>query len=93
MIRKATKKDIPQMFEIVKINSPKYPKNIVLKELNEMFSKSLLKPTYIVAIDKGIVLSFNGFIPSWVDNMVINLFWANTHPDYQGKGIGGCPFQ
>jgi N-acetylglutamate synthase-like GNAT family acetyltransferase len=47
-IRKATKKDIPQMMAIIKLNNPKYPKNLVLKEFNEMFSNALLTPTYIV---------------------------------------------
>jgi len=86
-IREAKKEDISQMMEIIKSNNPKYPKNIAFKELNEMFSKALNKPTYIVAEEKGKIVAFNGFIPSWVDNMVVNLFWANTHLDYQNRGI------
>ena len=86
--RKAKKKDIPQMFEIIKINNPNYPKKLALKELQEMFSDSLLKPTYIIAEDKGKIVAFNGYISSWVDNLVVNFFWLNVHPDYMGKGIG-----
>lgn len=76
------------MFEIFKINSSKYPKNLAFQELNEMFSKSLLKPTYIVAEDKKEILAFGGFIPSWIDNMVFNIFWVNTDPKHKSRGVG-----
>ena len=85
--RKAIKRDISQMFNIIKMNNKTYPKRLALKELNEMFSKSLLKPTYIVAEDKGKIVAFNGYIRSWVDNLVVNFFWLNTHKDYMNKGI------
>ena len=86
--RKAKKGDISKMFEILKINSPKYPKKLAFQELNEMFSKSLLKPTYIVAEDKKEILAFGGFISSWIDNMVFNIFWVNTNPKYKSQGVG-----
>ena len=86
--RKAKKEDIYKMFEILKINSPKYPKKLAFQELNEMFSKSLLKPTYIVAVDKKEILAFGGFISSWIDNLVFSIFWVNTDSKYQGQGIG-----
>lgn len=86
--RKARKKDILQMLEVIKINSPKYPKKIALKEIQEMFSKSLLKPTYIVAEEEKEIVAFGGFIPSWGDNMVFNIFWINTNPKYKHKGTG-----
>ena len=75
------------MFNIIKMNNKTYPKRLALKELNEMFSKSLLKPTYIVAEDKGKIVAFNGYIRSWVDNLVVNFFWLNTHKDYMNKGV------
>ena len=86
--RKARKKDIPQMFEILKINSPKYPKKLALKELKEMFSDSLSKPKYIVLEDKKEILCFGGFTPSWIDEMVVSMFWVNTKQEHKGKGIG-----
>lgn len=86
--RKATKKDIPKMFKILKTNSPKYPKKLALQELNEMFSKSFLKPTYIVVEDKKEILGFGGFIPSWIDYRVFNIFWVNINPKYKNRGTG-----
>jgi len=86
--RKAKKEDIRKMFEILKINNPKYPKKLAFQELNEMFSKSFLKPTYIVAEEKEEIVVFGGFILSWVDNMVFNIFWVNTNPRYKNKGVG-----
>ena len=88
-IRKATKKDLKEMFEIIKLNSPNYQKNLAENEIKEMFSKALIKPIYFVVEDNGKIVAFNGFIHSWVDNMVVDLFWVNTHPDYKGKGIQG----
>jgi len=76
------------MFEILKMNSPKYPKKLAFQELNEMISKSLIKPTYIVAEDKEEIIAFGGFIPSWIDNMVFSIFWVNTNPAHKNKGVG-----
>jgi N-acetylglutamate synthase-like GNAT family acetyltransferase len=87
-LREAKRKDISKMFEILKINSPKYSKKLAFQELNEMFSKSVLKPTYIVAEDKKEILAFGGYISSWIDNMVFNIFWVNTNPKYKSQGIG-----
>jgi N-acetylglutamate synthase-like GNAT family acetyltransferase len=87
-IRKATTKDIPQMLYIIRLNSPKYPQDIAKKELKEMFSRSLFKPTYIVVEDKKEILAFGGFIRSWADSMIFNIFWVNTNPKNKGLGIG-----
>ena len=86
--RKARRDDTPKMFEIIKINSPMYPRKIVLQELNEMFSDSLIKPIYILAEERGEILAFGGFIYSWVDNNVFNIFWVNVDSKHQGRGIG-----
>ena len=83
--RKAKKKDIPEMFNILRINNPKYPKTLALRELNEMFSNALIKPTYIIAEHKNKILAFGGFIPSWIDNMIFNIFWVNTNHTHKKK--------
>ena len=88
IFRKARKKDIKQMLRIIKSNR-QYPKKVAIKEIKEMFSKSLYKPTYIVAEEnKGIITAFGGFNPSWMDSMIFNMFWVNTNPKYKNKGIG-----
>jgi len=87
-VRKATKKDIGQMLEIDKINNPKYPVARARKELEEMFSSSLIKPTYILLEDNKRILGFGGFASSWTDNMIYNLCWINVHPDFRNRGIG-----
>lgn len=87
-IRKATKKDIPGMLKLIKLNNPKYNKNRAIKELNEMFSMALHKPTYHIMEKEKEIISFGGFISSWVDNNVYNIFWINTSTNFQNKGIG-----
>jgi len=88
IIRKATKKDIPQVIEMIKENSPKYPKKLALQELNEMFSRSLYPPTFIVVEDKKEIMAFGGYSNSGVDDMIYNLFWINTNSEHSGKGYG-----
>lgn len=85
---KATKKDISQILGIIKINSPRYPIKIAKKEINEMFSKSLNKPSYIVIKKRNELLGFGGFSSSWIDNMIYNIFWVNVSPKYKHKKIG-----
>lgn len=86
--RKARKEDISKMLNILKINRPEYPKQLALQELREMFSNSLIRPTYIVAEEKNNLLGFGGYIPSWIDSMVFNMFWVNTNQLYKKQGIG-----
>jgi len=87
-IRKATKKDVSQMLNIIVANSPKYPVAVARKEILEMFSKALHKPTYLVVEDKKKIVGLGGFVRSWVDNNVVNIFWVSVKPEYQGMGIG-----
>ena len=87
-IRKATEKDIKQMFEIIISNGSKYPRALAMKELKEMFSLSLIRPTYLLLEDKKEILGFGGFSQSWADNMIYNLFWINIHPNFKGEGVG-----
>jgi len=87
-IRKAVKGDIKQIFEIMKSNNPKYPLKQVKNEIKEMFSKSLIKPTYFVVEEKGKLIGCGGFSRSWADYTIFNLFWINISKEHQGKGIG-----
>ena len=86
--RNAKKEDIPHMFTIIQKNWPKYPKTLARKELEEMFSTALIKPTYIVAEEHKEIVAFAGFSPSWRDNLIFNMFWINVHPEHKGKEIG-----
>jgi len=87
-IRKATKKDIQEILKLVKSNNPKYPFRQIRKEVEDMFSKSLLKPTYLVVEKEGKIIGCGGFIRSWADNAIFNIFWINVLKKYQKKEIG-----
>lgn len=86
--RQAKKEDVSKMFEILKMNGSKYPKKLAFQELNEMFSKSPLKPTYIIAEDKKEILGFGGFMPLVIDTMIFGMFWLRVNPKYKGRGVG-----
>jgi N-acetylglutamate synthase-like GNAT family acetyltransferase len=87
-IRKATQKDVPQILKIIRSNNPKYPKRLMKKEIKEMFSRALLKPTYLIVEQERKIIGCGGFTRSWADNTIFNIFWINILPDFQGKGIG-----
>lgn len=87
-IKKATKKDVPRMLKLIVLNNPRYNKKRASKELKEMFSKILHKPKYLLAEENSDIVAFGGYISSWVDDNVYNLFWINVHPKSQNKGIG-----
>jgi len=87
-IRKATPKDIEQMLKIIKQNSPSYPRAVAKKEIEEMFSKALHKPAYLVVEKDKEIVAFGGFIRSWIDNMIFNIFWINTNPKHKNLGFG-----
>ena len=53
-----------------------------------MFSKSLHKPAYLVVEENKEIMAFGGFVRSWIDSMIFNIFWVNTNPQYKNKGIG-----
>jgi N-acetylglutamate synthase-like GNAT family acetyltransferase len=57
-------------------------------EIREMFRNGTMKPEYIVAEDKGEIIGVAGYIQSWMDYNIYNIFWVNVLPLHQGKGIG-----
>ena len=87
-IRKANKKDVEEMWGIIKSNNPEYPLKQAKKEINEMFSNSLIKPTYLVAEEKNKLVGCGGFSRSWADMNIVNVFWINILQECQGKKIG-----
>ncbi len=87
-IRKATRKDVQSMLKVIELNSPKYPRNLAKKELLEMFSQALHKPTYLKIEANKEIVAFGGYIRSFVDDMVFNIFWVNANPQHKNKGFG-----
>ncbi|HLA22917.1 MAG TPA: GNAT family N-acetyltransferase [Candidatus Nanoarchaeia archaeon] len=87
-LRLLRKGDILSCSKIVGENySKKYEKNST-KEMKEMFSKSLIKPRYIVAEKNYEILGFGGYTQSFMDYHVYQIFWINVKPNFQNKGIG-----
>ena len=56
--------------------------------MEAMFKNYVINPQYIVAEDKGEIIGLAGYIQSWMDYNIYNIFWVNVAPNYQGKGIG-----
>lgn len=82
------KEDVITCASIVGANySKKYQKSSTF-ELLDMFNKISIKPTYFVAEEKEELVGFAGFIQSWMDYNIYQIFWVNVLPEWQGKGIG-----
>jgi GNAT superfamily N-acetyltransferase len=87
-IRLLKKKEIRQASVIVGLNyNKKYKKSSTL-ELKDMFGNGAVKPVYFVAEEKGKIIGFAGFIQSWMDYNIYQIFWVNVLPELQRKGIG-----
>ena len=87
-LRLAKKTDILDMVEIVKKTFSKEDVKSAKEEFAEMFSKSVIKPIYVVAVEKEKIIGFAGYIPSWFDFNIYEVFWVAVSPDFQKKGIG-----
>ena len=87
-IRDLKKEDILLLSKIVSLNySKKYGENSK-KEIEASFENKIIPPKYLVAEEKGKIFGFAGYIQSWMDYSVYNIFWVNVHPDYQKQNIG-----
>lgn len=86
-IRKLEKSDVEFVVEIVRKNYSLLEAKQAKLEILEMFKNGVIKPQYFVAESKGIV-GFGGFIKSWMNDGVYNIFWINVAPEEQKKGVG-----
>lgn len=58
------------------------------REILATFTNTVIPPNYLVAEEKGTMLGFCGYIQSWMDYGVYQIYWVNVLPEEQGKGIG-----
>lgn len=82
------KQDVSDAVRIIHRNYPEINKERPKKELLEMFSKSPIKPEYFVAKENNQIVGVAGYIQSYEDYNVYELFWVNVAKEFQGKGIG-----
>lgn len=87
-IRRMKKNDISSAIEIVELNySIEYGK-LAAGEIQDMFRRSSVRPTYYVGEENGDVVGFAGYCQSLIDYSIFQLFWVNVHPNRQNIGIG-----
>ncbi len=88
-MRLMRKDDIATAVDMVMQNyhDPIYAEN-ARKELLEMFTESVIRPTYVVAEEGGKVIGFAGFTESWMDYHICEIFWVNVAPGRQRTGVG-----
>ena len=87
-LRLAKKSDIGDITRVIKKSFSKQDTKFSRKEVAEMFSTSLNKPTYVVAIENNEIIGLAGFILSWFSFDIYEIFWVAVRPDFQGKGAG-----
>lgn len=80
--------DIKAASKIIGQNYSKQFEKSSVKELEAMFKNHAVKPKYIVAEEKSKIIGLAGFIQSWLDYDIYEIFWVNVSPSFQGKGIG-----
>lgn len=88
ILRPLKKGEIKEVSKIVGVNYSKDYQKKSFAEMEAMFKNHVAKPSYIVAESKGKVLGFAGYIQSWMDYNIYQIFWVNVSPEYQGEGVG-----
>lgn len=87
-LRPLKPKDIKNASRIIGQNYSEKYERMSFKEMEAMFKNYVAKPEYIVAEEKGAIVGLAGYIQSWMDYNVYNLFWVNVTPARQRDGIG-----
>lgn len=87
-IRLLQKGDILACGEIVRKNYNTGDQKSVTAEMKDMFIKGPIRPKYFVVEDGGKVIGFAGYMQSWIDYAIYQIFWVNVTPKKQGQGIG-----
>lgn len=86
-IRKAKKSDINEICKLIANTFSFNDWVVAKKEINEMFSKSINKPIYVVLLEKNKIIALTWYIQSWFSYDWYEIFWVAVSPDYQNKWI------
>lgn len=87
-IRPLKESEVKAVSEIVGLNFSKQYEILSRREIRAMFKNYESRPNYLVAEDRGEILGFCGYIQSWFDYHIYEIFWVNVSPKHQNKGIG-----
>lgn len=87
-IRQIKEREIDVASKIVGLNYSKEYEKRSKREIEAMFRDYAVKPKYLVAEHNGKIVGFAGYIQSWIDYHIYQIFWVNVLPKYQKKGIG-----
>lgn len=82
--------DIEKASKIVGQNYSKKFERMSFMEMEAMFKNYVVRPQYVVAEEKGEIVGLAGYIQSWMDYNIYNIFWVNVSPAHQGNGIGSA---
>jgi predicted N-acetyltransferase YhbS len=86
VIRLLQKDEIPQVVSIAQANNQ--PQEICLADLQDMFSNSNERPTYLVAVHEEKIIGFLGYRSSFMTFGVKTIFWVMVDPNFHRQGVG-----
>ena len=88
-IRLLRKGEAREAAAIVGKNYSRKFESLAREEMEDMFNKGGgPRPIYFIAEEHGKIIGVAGYIQSWMDYNVYQIFWVNVAPGHQRKGIG-----
>lgn len=89
-IRPLKKADIASAAAIIGKNYSKRDEKYATRELEAMFDRAVGAPIYYVAEEKGKIIGLAGYIQSWMDYSIYQIFWVNVALEHQKSGVGSA---
>lgn len=87
-IRRLKIVDIKSASKIAGENHGKKYEKLAFLELEAMFKSCAVIPEFFVVEKSGQIVAFGGYIQSWFDYDIYEMFWVNVKLEYQRQGIG-----
>ncbi len=87
-IRRLKKREITQALTLIVNNYSSEYRRSARSELAAMFQRIPHRPYFLVAEEKKGIIGLAGFVESWMDDDICEIWWVNVEKSFQRQGLG-----